>query len=84
MSSVSKITEDGQFFCAAFFHESSFVLILTKMGSAKFWAVFSQTLLVTLTDRVARFLLLRNTKTGRNVPKQFKMYQMVINFPKCP
>jgi hypothetical protein len=34
--------------------------------------------------RVARFFLLRDTKTGKNVPHEHKMYQMVIKYPKCP
>jgi hypothetical protein len=35
-------------------------------------------------SRVARFLLVRDTKTGKNVPNQHKMYQMVKKFPKLP
>jgi hypothetical protein len=31
--------------------------------------------------RVARFFLVQNTKTGRNVPSEYKMYQMVIKYP---
>jgi hypothetical protein len=32
---------------------------------------------------VARFFLVHDTKTGKNVPKEHKMYQMVIKYPKC-
>jgi hypothetical protein len=35
-------------------------------------------------NRVARFLLVHDTKTGKNVPNEYKMYQMVIKYPKCP
>jgi hypothetical protein len=31
-----------------FFHSASYALILTKVGWAEFWAIFSQTHLVTL------------------------------------
>jgi hypothetical protein len=30
---------------------------------------------------VARFFLVYDTKTGKNVPNEHKMYQMVINIP---
>jgi hypothetical protein len=33
--------------------------------------------------RVARFFLSHETKTGKNVPNEHKMYQMVIKYPKC-
>jgi hypothetical protein len=33
--------------------------------------------------RVARFFLVHDTKTGKNVPNEHKMYQMVIKYPKC-
>jgi hypothetical protein len=35
-------------------------------------------------NRVARFFLLHDTKTGKNVPNEPKMYQMVIKYPKSP
>jgi hypothetical protein len=28
--------------------------------------------------------LVHDTKTGKNVPREHKMYQMVIKYPKCP
>jgi hypothetical protein len=34
--------------------------------------------------RVARFFLVHDTKTGKNVPNEHKMYQMVIKYPKWP
>jgi hypothetical protein len=34
--------------------------------------------------RVARFFLLHDTKTGKNVPNEHKMYQIVIKYPKWP
>jgi hypothetical protein len=33
--------------------------------------------------RVARFVLVYDTKTGKNVPNEQQMYQMVIKYPKC-
>jgi hypothetical protein len=30
--------------------------------------------------RVARFFLVHDTKTGKNVPNEHKMYQMLIQF----
>jgi hypothetical protein len=39
----------GQIFWATFYHSKCFVLILTKMGWAKFWAIFSQTHVTLLT-----------------------------------
>jgi hypothetical protein len=33
---------------------------------------------------VARFLLVCDTKNGKNVPNVHKMYQIVIKYPKCP
>jgi hypothetical protein len=33
---------------------------------------------------VARFLLVRDTKTGKNVHNEHKLYQMIIKYPKCP
>jgi hypothetical protein len=35
-------------------------------------------------SRVARFLLVHVTKTGKNVQNEHKMYKMVIAYPKCP
>jgi hypothetical protein len=29
------------------------------------------------------FSLVHDTKTGKNVPNEHKMYQMVIKYPKC-
>jgi hypothetical protein len=40
-------------------------------------------LLLLLPLRVARFFLVHNTKTGKNVPNKRKMLQMVIKYPKC-
>jgi hypothetical protein len=34
--------------------------------------------------RVARFFLEHDTKTGKNVPNEHKMYRMVIKYPKYP
>jgi hypothetical protein len=34
--------------------------------------------------RVARLSLVHDTKTGKNVPKEHKMYQMVTKYLKCP
>jgi hypothetical protein len=31
--------------------------------------------------RVARFFMVRDTKTGKNVPNENKVYQMVIKYP---
>jgi hypothetical protein len=33
--------------------------------------------------RVARFFLVHDTKTGKNVPNEHKLYQMAITYPKC-
>jgi hypothetical protein len=33
--------------------------------------------------RVARFFWVHGTKTGKSVPNEYKMYQMVIKYPKC-
>jgi hypothetical protein len=35
-------------------------------------------------SRVARFLLVNDTKMGKNVPNEYKMNQMVIKYPKAP
>jgi hypothetical protein len=35
-------------------------------------------------SRVARFFLVRDTKTGKNVPNEHKLYRMVIKYPKSP
>jgi hypothetical protein len=43
-----KITEVAQMFVAAFYRGKSYALIVTKKGWASFWAIFSQTRLVTL------------------------------------
>jgi hypothetical protein len=37
-----------------------------------------------LCSRVARFLLVHDTKTGKNVPNEHKMYLMVTKDPKYP
>jgi hypothetical protein len=37
-----------------------------------------------VTDGVARFFLVHDTKTGKNVPKEHIMYRMVIKYPKYP
>jgi hypothetical protein len=34
--------------------------------------------------RAARFVLVQDTKTGKNVPNEHKMYRMVITYPKYP
>jgi hypothetical protein len=34
--------------------------------------------------RVARFFLLHDTKTVKNVQNEYKMYQMVMKYPKLP
>jgi hypothetical protein len=34
--------------------------------------------------RVARFFLVHDTKTGKNVPNEHKMYHMVLEYPKSP
>jgi hypothetical protein len=34
--------------------------------------------------RVARFFLVHDTKTGKNVENKYKMYQMAIKYPKSP
>jgi hypothetical protein len=47
LGSFSKITEVAHIFCY-FFQSTNHALILTKMGWATFWAIFSQTDLVTL------------------------------------
>jgi hypothetical protein len=36
------------------------------------------------TTRVARFFLIHDTKTGKNGPKEYKWYEMVIKYPKSP
>jgi hypothetical protein len=35
-------------------------------------------------DRVSRFFLVHDTKTGKNVPNEYKMYQMVIKYTQSP
>jgi hypothetical protein len=40
------------------------------------WNLASETM-------VARFILVHDTKTGKNVPNEHEMYQMVIKYPKC-
>jgi hypothetical protein len=34
--------------------------------------------------RVARFVLVHDTKNGKNQPNEHNMYQMVKKYPKCP
>jgi hypothetical protein len=34
--------------------------------------------------RVAIFFLVRDIKTGKNVQNEYKMYQMVKKYSKCP
>jgi hypothetical protein len=34
--------------------------------------------------KVARFLLVQNTKTGKNIPNYHKMYQMTIKYFQLP
>jgi hypothetical protein len=34
--------------------------------------------------RIARFFFVHDTKTGKNVPNEYKMHQMVIKYPKSP
>jgi hypothetical protein len=34
--------------------------------------------------RVARFNFVQDTKTAKNVPNEHKIYQVVINYSKCP
>jgi hypothetical protein len=34
--------------------------------------------------RVARFFLVQNTKTGKNIPNYYKLYQMSIKYNKRP
>jgi hypothetical protein len=34
--------------------------------------------MIAVENRVARFFLVRDTKTGKNVPNEHRMYQMVI------
>jgi hypothetical protein len=51
LGSFMKITEVAKILRSAFFHDTSYALILTKMGWVAFWAIFSQTHLVTLTRR---------------------------------
>jgi hypothetical protein len=35
-------------------------------------------------SRVARFFLVNDTKTEKNVPKEHKMHLMVVEYTKCP
>jgi hypothetical protein len=35
-------------------------------------------------DRVDRFFLVHDTKTGKNVPNEYKMYQMAIKYRQSP
>jgi hypothetical protein len=50
LGSCSNITEVAHIFVVIFFQSIDFVLMLTKMDRATFWAIFSQTHLVTLTQ----------------------------------
>jgi hypothetical protein len=34
-------------------------------------------------NRVARYYLVHDTKTVKNVPNEHKMYPMVIKYPRC-
>jgi hypothetical protein len=34
--------------------------------------------------RVARFFLVHDTKTGKRVPNEQRMYLMVVKYAKCP
>jgi hypothetical protein len=43
---------------------------------------YNMPLLVRL--RVARFFLVHDTKTGKNVPNENKIYHRVIKYPKAP
>jgi hypothetical protein len=45
------------------------------MGNTSSWRLFS----ADLPTRVARFFLVHDTKTGKNVPHENKMHQMVKN-----
>jgi hypothetical protein len=40
-------------------------------------------LIIQIESRVARFSMVHDTQTGKNVPNEHKMYQMVITCPKC-
>jgi hypothetical protein len=44
----------------------------------------SLSILTSVPDRVARFLLVHDTQTGKNVPNEYKMYQMVTKYPTSP
>jgi hypothetical protein len=46
----------------------------------------SETLILKLQlpTRVARFLLVHDTKIGKNVPNDQKVFQMIIKYLKCP
>jgi hypothetical protein len=39
---------------------------------------------ISLQTRVARFFFVKDTKTGKNVPNEFKMYRKVIKYPRSP
>jgi hypothetical protein len=39
---------------------------------------------VTLGSRVARFFLVQYTKTGENIPNDYKIYQMAIRYSQWP
>jgi hypothetical protein len=48
---------------------------------AKVWEVKQ---LLIAQSRVARFFLVQNTKTGKNIPNFHKLYQMSIKYSKRP
>jgi hypothetical protein len=76
---VSIFNSGGQFFVESFdeFRGKKLEEIPEEKRASRNWTICGW-------SRVARFLPVHNTKTGQNVPKKHKMYQMVINYPKCP
>jgi hypothetical protein len=52
--------------------------------SRNWWKSFWHVTGEEVVTRVARFFLVHKTKTGQTVPKEHKLYQVVIEYPKCP
>jgi hypothetical protein len=53
-----------------------FFLVIAKIDA--FGNIFG----IDLGSRVATFFFVHDTKTGKSLPTQYKMYQMVIKYPK--
>jgi hypothetical protein len=74
------------YFCAAYFqpHQKLSIKFDNECVGLLFGQYF-QKLIWSPWSRVARFFLVQHTKkTGKNIPKDHKLYQMAIKYNKWP